>query len=232
MLWRFCFCLSLQKLSQTEQNVSSLDRTDRPVLYCPCRRWPETRRTITRTHPNRSRGKLTSTSAATRTTSTASWTRWPLRSRWSSREIVEPLLDFVLFSVSGWDGPDSGETVSMRTAESESESQRREAFRDERFFCVSSRTFQTLLDISLVPLLPVNTSCLYSVSEILSWSCCQLSSVFWMANMYFLNISMIETAWSSSGGCFSFSRMKISSQRRTAEFDQHTVSQDVFQILT
>lgn len=129
MLWRFCFCLSLQKLSQTEQNVSSLDRTDRPVLYCPCRRWPETRRTITRTHPNRSRGKLTSTSAATRTTSTASWTRWPLRSRWSSREIVEPLLDFVLFSVSGWDGPDSGETVSVRTAESESESQRREALR-------------------------------------------------------------------------------------------------------
>lgn len=98
--------------------------------------------------------------------------------------------------------------------------------------CVSSRTFQTLLDISLVPLLPVNTSCLYSVSEILSWSCCQLSSVFWMANMYFLNISMIETAWSSSGGCFSFSRMKISSQRCTAEFDHHTVSQDVFQILT
>lgn len=32
-------------------------------------------------------------------------------------------------SLSGWDGPDSGETVSVRTAESESESQRREALR-------------------------------------------------------------------------------------------------------
>ncbi|KAK2828037.1 hypothetical protein Q5P01_019071 [Channa striata] len=36
------------------------------------RRWPEMRRTTTRTHPNRSRGKSASTNAATRSTTTPS----------------------------------------------------------------------------------------------------------------------------------------------------------------
>lgn len=67
------------------------------------------RRTITRTHPNRSRGKSRRTSAATRTTTRLSSTRWLLLSRWSSRGTSTPSLDLVSVSVSGRDGPPSGD---------------------------------------------------------------------------------------------------------------------------
>lgn len=50
-----------------------------------CRRWPETRRTTTRTRPNRSRGKSASINAATRSTTRPSSARSQLQSRWSSR---------------------------------------------------------------------------------------------------------------------------------------------------
>lgn len=71
------------------------------------------RRTITRTHPNRSRGKSTSTSAATQSTTTHLWTRSVHHSRWSSRGIIEPVPDLMMFCVSGRDGPDSGETLKQ-----------------------------------------------------------------------------------------------------------------------
>lgn len=48
--------------------IWTLPRLSRP--------WPATRRTTTRTRPNRSGGRWPSTSAATRSASTPSWSRW------------------------------------------------------------------------------------------------------------------------------------------------------------
>lgn len=68
------------------------------------RRWPETRRTTTRTPRNRSREKSTSTSASTRSTTAPSWTRSATRNWWTSRGSIESVQDNRTFPASGWDG--------------------------------------------------------------------------------------------------------------------------------
>lgn len=75
------------KVSETCRPPVLVERPRVSTLLASClsRRWPEMRRTITRTRPNRSGGKWRSTSGATQSSSAPSWSRWAFPGRRACR---------------------------------------------------------------------------------------------------------------------------------------------------